>query len=178
MKKQKPCETCGKIIIKPTEFGITRWNKVRFCSRKCAARVIHIGQLPWCTGKKLTEEHKQNISRVRIGRHFSPATEIKKGQRIGIKTEFKKGQIPWNWKGDEVGYAALHSWIKRKLGKPNKCQNPKCKHKTEIFDWANKSGKYKRDLNDWIRLCRSCHRSYDNERKRNVQAIFNKESPI
>lgn len=65
-----------------------------------------------------------------------------------------------NWKGDKVGRAALHNWVERKLGKPRKCEH--CKTTTaRQFDWANKSQKYKRDLTDWIRLCRSCHAKYD-----------------
>jgi len=65
-----------------------------------------------------------------------------------------------NWKGDNVGNGALHDWVERHLGKPNKCEH--CKTETsKKYDWANKSQKYKRDLNDWIRLCRKCHAKYD-----------------
>lgn len=93
------------------------------------------------------------------------------GQRISPKTEFKKGQIPWNWKGDSVGYKCLHDWVKKRLGKPENCCNPQCGHKSSIFEWANKSGKYKRDIKDWIRLCRSCHRKFDNKRRYELQTI-------
>src|SRR3990167_2922924 len=70
------------------------------------------------------------------GEHISQATEIQAGQRISPKTEFKKGMKPWNygikydqitgdkhplWKGKDVGYGALHSWIKRNLGKAVWC---------------------------------------------------------
>lgn len=58
------------------------------------------------------------------------------------------------WKGDSVGYNALHMWIKRRLIKP--CICPSCNKKPPI-DMHNISGLYKRDLNDWIWLCRSCH---------------------
>jgi len=27
--------------------------------------------------------------------------------------------------------------------------------------WANKSGEYLRDKDDWIRLCCKCHKKYD-----------------
>lgn len=36
-------------------------------------------------------------------------------------------------------------------------------HRTDKkkYEWANKSGRYLRDLTDWIRLCTSCHRLHD-----------------
>lgn len=67
-----------------------------------------------------------------------------------------------NWKGHKVGLAALHNWVERQLGKPKKCENCKT-DKAKKFEWANKSQKYKRDLNDWIRLCTKCHWNYDRE---------------
>lgn len=50
-------------------------------------------------------------------------------------------------------------------GKANKCSNPECKIKNpKSYDWANISGKYKRDLNDFMMLCRNCHRAFDTAR--------------
>ena len=78
---------------------------------------------------------------------------------------FKKGHKPHNWKGDEVCYkgnVALHSWIKRQLGFPNKCEH--CGFESDShhkIHWANKSHEYKRDVLDWIRLCVPCHKKYD-----------------
>lgn len=66
-----------------------------------------------------------------------------------------------NWKGNLVGHPALHDWVKRNLGKPSKCEHCKTTE-AKKFEWANKSRKYKRDLNDWIRLCSKCHQLYDN----------------
>lgn len=43
---------------------------------------------------------------------------FQKGHKLfkeGEKTRFQKGLIPWNWKGDEVGYHALHHWVERYL---------------------------------------------------------------
>jgi hypothetical protein len=64
-----------------------------------------------------------------------------------------------NWKGDSVGKDALHTWVIRKLGRPNICEF--CGHDNKKTEWANVSQEYKRDINDWWRLCRSCHLSYD-----------------
>ena len=107
------------------------------------------------------------------GIHFSPDTEFKKGVRISSDTEFKKGDIAWNkdkewpemqgenhpnWRGDHVGYGGLHSWVSKHFGPPTECIF--CGSR-RFVNWANKSGKYKRDLNDWLVLCRKCHIKYD-----------------
>ena len=36
-----------------------------------------------------------------------------------------------------------------------------CRKENCRFEWANISGEYKRDLNDWMNLCVSCHKKYD-----------------
>lgn len=66
------------------------------------------------------------------------------------------------WKGDKVGYRALHQWVKRRLSKPKLCNN--CK-KVSPHDLANISQKYKRDLDDWEWLCRRCHMLKDGRMK-------------
>ena len=79
-----------------------------------------------------------------------------KYQKRTIPTEEKS----WAWKGNDVGKEGLHSWVKKHLGTPKKCEH--CNTTTaKCYDWANKSQTYKRDLTDWIRLCRSCHTKYD-----------------
>lgn len=65
-----------------------------------------------------------------------------------------------NWKGSKVGKSALHNWVVRQLGKPNKCEH--CGTTTaKKYEWSNISQKYKRDVNDWQRLCTKCHAKYD-----------------
>lgn len=64
------------------------------------------------------------------------------------------------WKGDKAGYFAIHGWLTRKLGQPRKCVQ--CRTKTsKRYHWANISGKYKRDIKDYKRLCQSCHMRFD-----------------
>ena len=66
------------------------------------------------------------------------------------------------WVGNKIGYGALHSWVKRNLGFPEKCEH--CFYtglKGGKIHWANKSHKYLQELTDWIRLCASCHKLYD-----------------
>jgi hypothetical protein len=62
------------------------------------------------------------------------------------------------WKGEDVGYGSLHRWIERHKPKPALCM--RC-HKRPLYDLANISGKYKRDINDFEWLCRRCHMNDD-----------------
>ena len=62
-----------------------------------------------------------------------------------------------NWVGDNVSYRALHSWVNRQLGKASRCSN-NINHAGR-FEWANISGDYKRDINDWRQLCNKCNRN-------------------
>ena len=58
------------------------------------------------------------------------------------------------WKGEDVGYNALHDYIKYHLPKPDICGDCNSPKKLEL---ANISGEYKRDLTDWEWICRRCH---------------------
>jgi hypothetical protein len=81
--------------------------------------------------------------------------------------KFVKGHPPllvgkdhWKWAGDDVKYDGVHKWIKRVLGKPDKCQD--CGDTSQRkYEWANISRKYYRDASDWKSLCRPCHHKFD-----------------
>ncbi len=96
-------------------------------------------------------------------------TEIKRGGGLTcsrlcyfsrLKKIVKREEDSPNWKGDLVGKTALHNWVERNLGKPNKCEHCKSTDRKK-YEWANKSQEYKRELTDWIRLCSKCHSKYD-----------------
>ena len=73
-----------------------------------------------------------------------------------------KGDKSIAWIGDKVGYAGIHVWLKSKYGKANKCSFCISKRPSR-YEWANISGKYIRDIRDWMQLCPSCHRKHDNK---------------
>lgn len=57
-------------------------------------------------------------------------------------------------------YRNLHEWVVRRRGKPQYCAE--CGSTiAKFYQWSNISGEYRRDLNDWQRMCASCHRRYD-----------------
>lgn len=125
----------------------------KFCSRKCFNRSLK--------NRVFTKAWREKIRKSKLG---------KKNAMYGVVNE----RHP-NWKGDRVSYDGLHKWIYRKLGKPDTCQNcGKSKLTRNKIHWANVSGKYKRDFDDWVRLCVSCHMKFDmtNARiKKNVKNL-------
>lgn len=73
---------------------------------------------------------------------------------------FLAGKDHPNWKNDQVGYVALHEWVRKQLGESKLCGD--CGTITaKRYEWANISGEYKRDITDWKRLCTSCHLKFD-----------------
>lgn len=130
--KSKFCLACNNEIIRKPNDHNSRWEKRKFCSSKC------------CNSRPNKGQFKEGHPRIKNSGNF------------------KKGNKPHNYKGEDVGYLALHSWVSRHLGKPKKCEH--CCNvilESRKIHWANKSGLYKRDLSDWIRLCAKCHLRYD-----------------
>lgn len=72
--------------------------------------------------RELSEDHKQKISKA----------------VMGMKNH--------NWKGEDVGYSALHEWVRQRLPMPSRCYF--CDEK-EPHDLANKTGIYNRDPFNW-----------------------------
>ena len=93
---------------------------------------------------------------------------------------FEKGHKPWNknlkvdrqkypnmgnlkiW--ENCSYMGKHKRIWQKYGKADKCENLSCPKKCLYYEWANISGKYKEDRNDWKMMCCHCHKIYDLEK--------------
>lgn len=89
-------------------------------------------------------------------------SRLMKKLRIKARVAKKRNQTGANndsWKGDKAGYAALHYRVEKARGKPKYCE--KCKTTTaKRYEWASLTKKYQ-DINDYIRLCKSCHHRLD-----------------
>ena len=68
-----------------------------------------------------------------------------------------KNEANPKWKGNEVSYNGLHKWLKRHKGIPFECEECGTRKKRR-YEWANISGEYNRDLNNYRSLCVPCHR--------------------
>lgn len=141
--------------------------------------------MPKCLvcNKTLSKRSAKNCKRHR---EISEKTRLKYSQRMkgnsfakgkNIGNTYNRGRVPWNkgksnfwlsgqsnhmWRGDKVGYRALHSWICRQKGSPRFCEQCEAINlRKRQYHWANRSGNYLRILSDWVRLCVKCHKNYD-----------------
>lgn len=110
-------------------------------------------------------DEKENLRRRKIAAWF-------KAHKVGFIAKRRHGQQHPGWKGDEVGYTALHAWLVRAFGAATACENKNCVYpritkygqvikKPVRFEWANIDGTYERDKNHWRMLCSHCHRILD-----------------
>lgn len=61
-------------------------------------------------------------------------------------------------KTNKYWYLYIHNWIKKYKPMPRKCED--CGQK-RLLQYANLSGRYKKQISDWKCLCIICHRAYD-----------------
>jgi transposase-like protein len=73
--------------------------------------------------------------------------------------KFQKGLSHPLWKGGKVGYSSLHEWIAVNWGKAKEYVCSHCPR--QALDWANIGQIYNRERENWMPLCRSCHKKYD-----------------
>ena len=116
--------------------------------RKSRSEALKKNPLRYWLGKKrfIDDKWRKNLSDA--------------AKRAGNRPKPRYGKDNSEWKGDHVGYGALHSWVKRHKGKAKKCSF--CGKANGKIDWANIDGRYKRRLEDWFELCSRCHNQYDN----------------
>ena len=114
-----------------------------------------------CSNQEKEAERRRKIAEYSKTRTYSPETCKKiKDSKIGDKNPA--------WKGDDVGYRQLHTWIVEHIPKPDVCPNCGLNKK---LDAHNVTGKYLRDESDWIFLCRKCHDNVDHTLLKNVNRI-------
>ena len=86
-------------------------------------------------------------------------------KKLGIKSRvaYKRNQERENnatWGGDDVTYAAFHYRVVAQRGRPKRCEACGTDDENKNYDWAC-VGDY-RNVNDFKRMCRSCHWKHDN----------------
>lgn len=80
--------------------------------------------------------------------------------RVRCQKCFLLGKFNSQWKGNNVGYTNLHNYIRRHKPKPKFCEICKLKSPKDLH---NKNKKYKRNINDYLWLCRSCHKKVEDK---------------
>lgn len=115
--------------------------------------------------------YESGKTQMEIAEHFGTTQKVvwRFMWHNGIKarTAQKRNQFAENndsWRGDEAGYQALHARLYRTKGQPNRCEWCGECSPNKTYDWANLSGNYA-DIDDYVRLCRSCHWKLDKKHK-------------
>ena len=161
---ERECEWCKKNFR--AQIRTDRPTKGRFCSPQCFINTLKRRVKKKCLYCKRQFE----VAKSKIGRYCSAkCRDTRRGIALsgvnhwcwGKKRLDITGEKNWKWKGNKVSYGALHSWIRRRLGKPKRCEHCGKDGVGRHMHWANKSGKYLRNTSDWIRLCVPCHKKYD-----------------
>ena len=147
---EKTCTTCGDTY----KIKMCRKDTAIFCSINCKA----VSQRGVAKSKaaidKLTDTWKKRLENG----YVSPMKGITLPPEWSANISRSKiGPKNPQWRGDDVGYEALHEWVKRRI---DFSQCEMCGDE-EHLDLANVSGMYKRDLSDWQVLCRRCHMQSD-----------------
>jgi len=132
--KEFNCKQCNKV------FKAYPCKKQVYCSRECVTKDGRYGFQKGCKPKISAEARK------RQGRTLS-------------KKYIGKGNP--GWKGDKISVHALHTWIRRHYGRPSEHQCTLCEE--QAHDWANINHEYKRDIDDFLPMCRKCHTKHDYE---------------
>jgi hypothetical protein len=173
----KICEQCGN-------SWETRTAESRTCSMKCAALIREKEYAP--LGKKrreyppeivkrVGELHASGLARAKITEIIGPGYSVQNILRRHFSRRRERGELPVinrkqvpeqhgnRWKGDEAGYKAFHVRVGDVRGKPEYCACCDISG-SGYYHWANLTGNYE-DVNDYIRLCVSCHVRFDNRRR-------------
>lgn len=161
------CGNCGKEIYR-AKYQLKRRS---FCSKSCSAKStkngFQKGHPPYIYERSASLKTK--MRKIAVENSYKPSFKGRKhslaskekmrqkmlGKRLGNKHPF--------WKGDEAEYSSQHQYLVRHFGKAGKCDNKNCKIDfPKRFEWALIHGrKYTKNREDYVQLCVSCHRKYD-----------------
>jgi hypothetical protein len=161
----KKCFKCGDVknikeFYKHPQMSDGYLNKCKDCAKKDASTGIYKCKCKVCG--KIFFTSKGELTSRNGARGTGRKTCSRK-----CWYEWNRGKNIYNFKGEDAGYSAKHKWIKDKLGNPNYCEHCK-KTDKKLYHWSNISGKYKKIVSDWQRLCVSCHTRYDTAKRKNI----------
>lgn len=159
----KICKLCEKEyqVAKPSDA-----KRRVFCSKSCLSiscnrsrkkipekkTCVYCDSVYWAATKRQKNKKYCSVGcmmRYR-NKHINPR----------IISEKYSGENSPYWMGESAGYWAKHMWIRNLKGSANGCSCCLGKN-SNYYEWANISREYKRDVSDWIQLCRSCHKAFD-----------------
>lgn len=156
--KKRSKETNNK--ISDSKKGSIPWNKgTKGIVKAWNKGLKGIMPVPWNKGKR-------GIMPI----PWNKGLKGEKSHSFGIKfSEERREKIRKAvWKGNNAGYDAKHTWIRRKKGYAKFCllcgKEGKKYNGHWNIQWANIDHNYSRNVNDYIPLCAKCHSAFDRGR--------------
>jgi len=115
--------------------------------------------------------YEKGLTQIEVAKKLGTTQKViwRAFKNAGYKSRIAKkrnqfGSNNSSWKGDEAGYAALHYRVYNTKGKPQKCDECSYDKDDRRYQWASLNGNYA-DVEDYKRMCESCHSKYDNKIK-------------
>lgn len=140
----KKCIGCD-VIITSNDKKPSVFRKQSFCSRKCVL--------------------------IYRNKFHNPMKNVSVLEKVS-------GENSKLWLGENAGYFSKHEWIREQGIDRSKCSH--CginglhyKNGRWSIEFCNISGEYKRNVEDWITLCRKCHRKMDLNKNKIVKVKCN-----
>lgn len=142
------------LLSKNDTLVIMQYKRCLYC-RKLFYKKSNVSQKIWETGTRYCSLvcRAKHVPNPRSGNHYPQ----------------ESGENHPLWKGDKVGFHALHTWLRRNYGVPSCCEF--C-GSTRNVQWASKTHRYTRARETWLHLCASCHKKHDI--KLNNRVVWNK----
>src|SRR3990172_3921463 len=179
-QRTKKCQFCQKTIKCPYRMGVGVWNRKKYCSMECfyKGRTQKVGLIcqychkeffvfkSWANLRKRCSKRCESLDKK--GKHFSPTTEIKKGniswnKGLGNGTETKRMR---GSKEYGIWRAAVF------MRDDHTCQNCGQKVGTLHADHINSWALYPElrfAIDNGRVLCVECHRQTDNYAGRGIR---------
>ena len=116
--------------------------------------------------QELEQLYSTGLTQKKLGERYGVTQKVVHSwfRKLDIKSRVPKnldqqGEKNASWKGDNAGYAANHYRVQKLRGKPmicSRCNTTDAKR----YEWASLTKNYS-DPYDYIRLCKSCHATFD-----------------
>jgi hypothetical protein len=158
---KRHCPKRGYVKGQPHRFIRGHHTRGRRHSAEARAKIAAAGR-----GRRASEATRQRIAASKRGLRHSAETKAKISR--ALRGRFVGPAHP-GWRGARIGYQPLHAWVARHKQKTGVCSHCGAVVGTERFrgtQWANVSGHYLRDLDDFIELCIPCHSERDRAARR------------
>lgn len=161
MENKKNCANCNKIFTKTISTNPyqarnydERWLNRKYCTPICARQAG--------LKKSWKDNHDSRVESLKAIWKDPQKVAAMKPKMTALNT----GKESPFWKGEDATYNSKHRWIHRHWQRTEVCDScgitpPPRRNGHSGTEWANISGNYLRDRDDWYELCSKCHKFFD-----------------